>query len=112
MLSLLAVQAFFLLQQVGVSLVAVCRLLIVVASLAEEHRLEGEQAPVAAARGLGSWGSQALEHRFSCSAASGIFPDQGSNASLLQADSLPSHRRSRSILSFSFFSPSLPFFNL
>ena len=41
--------------------------------------------------GFSSCGSQALEHRLSCFASSGIFPDQGSNLCLLrwQADSLP-----------------------
>ena len=86
----------------GYSPVAVCRLLRAVASLAEGHRLQGEPASGAVARWLSSHGSRALEHRFICSAASGIFPDQGSNRCLLhwQADSLPlSHRRSLSLLS-------------
>ena len=55
------------------------------------------QAPLAGARGLRSRGSRAPEHRLgccgkglSCSAACGIFPDQGSNPCLLhcQVDSL------------------------
>lgn len=69
-------------------------------SLIAEHRLQGTWASVVAARGLNSWGSQALEHRLnscgahmglSCSTACGIFPDQGSNPCLLhwQAYSLP-----------------------
>ena len=45
------------------SLVAVHALLIAVASSVVEHRLQGAQASVAAARGLSSCGSQALEHR-------------------------------------------------
>ena len=44
-------------------------LLIVVASLVAKHGLEGVQASVVTARGLGSRGSQALEGRPStCSA--------------------------------------------
>ena len=62
----------------GVSLVVVHMLLLAAASLVGEH---GLQAP-----GLSSLGSRALErrsvvtvHRLSCSAAGGIFPDQGSS---------------------------------
>ena len=62
----------------GLLFVAVRGLLIAVASLVTEHRLQ--------ACGLSSCGSQALEcrlsscgARLSCSAACGIFPDQGSN---------------------------------
>ena len=47
------------------SLVSVSRLLMAVASLAAEHGLQGLWASVAAAYGLSSWGSQALEHRVS-----------------------------------------------
>ena len=47
------------------SLVAVHGLLIAVASLVAEDRLEGMQASVVSARGLSSCGSQALEHRLS-----------------------------------------------
>ena len=47
----------------GYSLVAVCRLLIVVVSLVAEHRLQGMQASVVAAQGLNTCGSWALEHR-------------------------------------------------
>ena len=50
----------------GFSLVAVPRLLIVVASLVLEHR-------------LWSLGSTVVAHGVSCPAACGIFPDQGSN---------------------------------
>ena len=65
----------------------------------------GSRASLAAARGLRSFGSQALEHRLSscCSKACGIVPDQGSNPRLLhwQADSLPlSHQRSPSMNTF------------
>ena len=58
----------------GLLFVAVCRLLIAVASLVAEHGLQ--------ARGLQQlWhaGSVVVAHRFSCSTACGIFPDQGSN---------------------------------
>ena len=94
----------------GNFLVAVCRLLIAVASLVAEQRLWGSWASVVAAHGLSSWGSQTLEHRLSsavhglsCSAACGIFPDRGSKLCLLhwQVDSLPlSHQRSPLIFSF------------
>ena len=72
----------------GCSLIAAYGLLIVVASLVVEHGLS--------ARGLSSCSSQStgsvlVAHKLSCSAACGIFPDQGSNLCLLhwQADSLP-----------------------
>ena len=68
----------------GYSLVGVHGLLIVVASLVVEHRLQGTRASVVAARGLSSCGSQALStgsvvvvHWLSCSNACGIFPDLG-----------------------------------
>ena len=48
----------------GATLVAVHGLLIAMASLVE-HRLQGRQASAGVARGLSSYGSQALEHRFS-----------------------------------------------
>ena len=54
----------------GLLFVAVRGLLIVVASLAAEHRLK-------------SAGSVVVAHRLSCSAACGIFPDQGLNPCLL-----------------------------
>ena len=75
----------------GCSLVAVCRLLTVVASLVSENGLYGTQAPVAAVPRLDCTGSVVRVHRLSCSMACGIFPDQGSNPCLLhwQADSLP-----------------------
>ena len=76
--------------------------LIAVASLVLENRLWGLRTSVVAARGLSNCSSLALEHRLSCSAACGIFPDQGSNRCLLnwQTSSLPlSHQGS---LSYSF----------
>ena len=81
----------------GFSLVEVHRLLVVVTSPVAEHRLQGIQVSVAAAPELYSTGSVVVVHRFSCPAACGIFPDQGSNLYLLrwQADSLPlSHQGS------------------
>ena len=51
----------------GYSLVVLCRLLTVVASLVAKHRLQGMQASVVVAHGI------------SCPTASGIFLDQGSN---------------------------------
>ena len=47
------------------SLVAMLGLLIAVTSLIAEHRLEGEQASLAAAVGFSSCSSQALEHKLS-----------------------------------------------
>ena len=51
----------------------------------------GVRASVVAARGLSSFGSRALEPRLSCSAACGIFLDQGSKPCSLhwQVDSQP-----------------------
>ena len=49
----------------GCSLVAVPGLLIAVASLAAEHRLQGPQASVIAAYGLSSCESWGLKHRLS-----------------------------------------------
>ena len=74
--------------QRGCSLAAVQGLLIAGASPAAEHGLPGAQASVAAAAGLWCTGSVVVAHRLSCSAACGIFPDQGSNPCLLhwQAD--------------------------
>ena len=51
----------------GATLVAVCRLLIVMPSLVTEHWLRGVQAQVA------------VGHRLSCPVTSGIFRNQGSN---------------------------------
>ena len=82
----------------GYPLVAV-RGLITLTSPAAELGLQGILASAVAALQLSTCSSQALEHRFSssgfhglsCSAACGIFPDQGSDLRLLhwQADSLP-----------------------
>ena len=54
----------------GLLLVKVCRLLILVASLAEEHRFCGTWVSVVEAEGLQS-------SRLSCPEACGIFSDQG-----------------------------------
>ena len=71
------VQAFSSCSERGLLFVAVRRLLIAVASLVAEHRLQGGKASVVVA------------HRLSCSTTCGIFPDQGSNLCPLnwQADS-------------------------
>ena len=66
----------------GCSLAAVQGLLIMGTSAAE-HGLPGAQASVAAAAGLWCTGLVAVTHGLSCSAACGIFPDQGSNPCLL-----------------------------
>ena len=58
----------------GLSLAVVCGLHAAV-SLTEEHGSIMQAQPAAAARGLHA-GSAAVEHRFSCSAARGLFPDQ------------------------------------
>ena len=55
------------------------QLLIVVASLVAEHRLQGMPASVVVIHGLQSTGSIAVVHGLSCTMACGIFPDQGSN---------------------------------
>ena len=59
--------AFSSCSEQGLLFVAVCRLLVAVASLAVEHRLQGTQASVVVA------------HVLSRSAACGIFLDQGWN---------------------------------
>ena len=58
----------------GSSLVLVHRLLVVVTSLVEEHRLEGV------------WASVVVAHGLSCPEALGIFLDQGSNPCPLHLD--------------------------
>jgi len=72
-------------------------LLIAVASLLVEQGLQGARASEVAAHGLSGFLSWALEymlnslaHRLSCSAAGGIFSDQGWNPCVLhwQAESL------------------------
>ena len=87
----------------GPLFLALCRLLTVVASLVAEHELWGVRASVVVAPKLQSTVSIVVVHRLSCSAASGIFPDQGLNLCLLhwQADSLPLSQGSlRRILKF------------
>ena len=72
----------------GYPLVAVYKLLTAVTSLAAEHGLWGHAGAVGAAPG--SWRTGCVVvHRLSCSAACGIFLDQGSNLCLLhwQAES-------------------------
>ena len=79
-------QAFSSCGERGLLFVAVRRLLIVVASLVTQHGLQvcGLQqlwhvGSGVVARGLQSAGSVVVVHRLSCSAACGIFPDQGTN---------------------------------
>ena len=81
----------------GYSLAVVHGLLTAAASLAVECGLQGARASGAAAvgsavvaLGLQSTGLGVMAHGLSCSAACGIFPNQGSNLLLLhwQADSL------------------------
>ena len=77
--------------------VLVPRLLIAVASLVAENRLESIWASTVGAWGSQSTGSAVAGHRLSFSEAPGIFPVQGSNPCLLhrQAGSLPlSHQGS------------------
>ena len=88
----------------GYSPVAVDRLLTMVAPLLQSRgsralRIQERQptGSIVAAPGLQSTGSTAVAHGLICSAARGIFSDQGLNPCLLhwQADSLPqSHRGS------------------
>ena len=87
---------------VSFSLVAVCELLLAVASLLVERGLEGGKASVAVARGLQGTGSVVVASRLCCPEACGIFPHQGSNLCILhwQADSLPwSHQGSPVLIS-------------
>ena len=77
--SLLLCVAFSSCGERGLLFVAVRGLLIVVASLVNGARALGAWASVVVACGLWSAGSIVVAHRLSCSAASGIFPDQGSN---------------------------------
>lgn len=68
------------------------------ASPVAEHRLWGTRGPAVAAPGLQGSGAVAVVHSsrrgLSCSAAPGIFPNQGSNACPVrgQLDSVPSSR--------------------
>ena len=79
-------QAFSSCGERGLLFVAVCGLLIAVASLCCRAWALGAWASVVVPCGLSSSSSRALEHRLSscgaglsCSEACGIFPDQGSN---------------------------------
>ena len=65
------------------SQVVVHGLLIEVASLVAEHRLESMQASVVADLGLQSTDSVVVVHRLSCFMVCGIFLNQGSNLCLL-----------------------------
>ena len=79
----------------GSSLVSVRELLIAVASLVAQHRLQGAWASAAVTPRLWSTASTVVMHGLSCSEACGNFMDQGSNQCLLhwQANSLPlSHK--------------------
>ena len=91
-------QAFSSCGEQGLLFVAVSKLLIEVASLVVEHGLQARglqqlwhMGSVVVAHGLQSAGSVVVAHGLSCSAACGIFPDQGSNPCPLhwQADSQP-----------------------
>ena len=92
---------FLQLQRAGATL-AVRRLLIAVASHCGAQAL-GARASVVVARVLQSAGSVVVAHGLSCSAAYGIFPDQGSNPcpQHWQADSQPlRHQRGPSFLQY------------
>ena len=65
-------QAFSSCSKRGLLLVAVCRLLIAVASLCCRARALGTRASVAVARGLSSCGSWALERRLSSCGAQAL----------------------------------------
>ena len=91
-------QAFSSCGQRGLLFIAVRSLLIAVASPVAGHRLQAcglqqlwHAGSVVVAHGLQSAGSVVVAHGLSCSAACGIFPDQGSNLCPLhwQADSQP-----------------------
>ena len=94
-------QAFSSCGEWGLLFIAVRGPLIAVASLVE-HRLQERRlqqlwhaGSVVVAHGLQSAGSVVVAHGPSCSAACGIFPDQGSNPCRLhwQADSQPLHHQ-------------------
>ena len=81
-----AVRGLSLVAGSGLLFVVVHGLLIAVASLVAEHGLQAcglwqlwHTGSVVVARGLQSAGSMVAAHGLSCSAACGIFPDQGSN---------------------------------
>ena len=78
--------AFSSCSEQGLLFVEVHGLVIVVASLVEEHGLQARglqqlwlTGSVVVAHELQSTGSVVVAHRLSCSAACGIFPGQGSN---------------------------------
>ena len=89
------------------------RPLIAVAALVAEHRLYAcglhqlrHMGSIVAVPQVWSTGSIVAAHRFSHSAACGIFPDRGSNQHLLrwQVDSLPlCHQRSLVFLNYKLF---------
>ena len=60
-------------------LVALCMLLVAVASLAAEHCLQSAESSVVAAPRALRTGSVVVGYGLTCSLACGIFPDQGSN---------------------------------
>ena len=67
----------------GYSLAMMPGLLIVVASLISEYRLQSARASIVVAPRLQSADSIAVVYRLSCSTACGILLDQGSNQCLL-----------------------------
>ena len=79
------VWAFSSCGQRGLLFVAACELLTAVASLVAQHGSQAQAqqlqhvGSVVVAHGLQSTGSVVVAHGLSCSAAWGIFPDQGSN---------------------------------
>ena len=94
------------------AVVAAHELLFVLVSFVVEHRLWGMWASVVAVPRLKSTGSIVVVHGLSCSAAYGIFVDQGLNLYLLhwQVDSLLlSHQGSPLIFIYAYKFP-LPFF--
>ena len=66
------------------SLVVVHGLRIVLASLVAEHRLQGMQASVVAARGLSSYSSWGLEHRLNSYGAWGLVSPQHMGSSQIR----------------------------
>ena len=93
---MVAAWAFLVAVSRGCSLVAVGRLLIMVAPLVEEHALQGAGARALRLPAL-EHGPVVVGHRPSCSVICGIFPEQESNLYPLhlQADSYPLHLQER-----------------
>ena len=96
------VRAFSSCDEQGLLFVVVRGLLITVASLVVEHGLQARRlqqlwnaGSVVVARGLQSAGSVVVAHRLSCSAACGIFPDQGSNPCPLLWERILNHCTTR-----------------